>query len=263
MPAKNSANYIKTAIDSVLSSLPANSELIVVDDGSADNTRKIVEAFKDARLRPIYLDESIGVARALNLALSASRSQFVARMDSDDKSFPWRFSFQLRQFRLNPELDFLFSTAMVFGEGIKPYLLLPQLPVCLDDFTFKNYLMTQNPAVHPSLMAKSSVLRDLGGYRDMPAEDLDLWLRAAVKGHSFKRTGIPLVAIRSHEGQTTKKKEWQAEFRNQKTIKDLRAQLSETLDGAQSLSRWKEFMRKVEMQGLPKLFAPWKSHQTD
>ena len=86
MPACNSENYIAEAITSVLEQTVKNLELIVIDDGSTDGTRNIVEAFvrKDPRVRLVVNEDNLGVAKSRNYGLELSCGQYTALLDSDD-----------------------------------------------------------------------------------------------------------------------------------------------------------------------------------
>ena len=224
MPARNAGKFVRLAVRSTLLALPESSELIVVNDGSTDNTLSIISSIRDRRLR-IITGPSKGLVSALNLGLSASTGTYVARMDADDICLPWRFAAQVRKMTSNSEVDFLFSTAIAFGKPLRPFYMVPQLPWGLNPLMFQRILTRRNPAVHPTMIARATALKSLGGYHDCPAEDEELWLRASLNHHKLARIGIPGIALRLHSGQTTRQVKWQTSLKNDSQVPLLRSQL--------------------------------------
>lgn len=260
VPVRNGAKFIKACLHSILNGLPKHSEVVVVNDASTDDTGQLVDSFTDSRIVQLRLEESKGIAHALNFGLYHSKGQFVARMDADDICLPWRFPLQLRKLNDNSALDFVFTTAIVFGEPLKPYPFLPQLPLSLNDSQFKLALLDWNPAVHPTMMARKETLLALDGYRDVPAEDLDLWIRAALEGYRFHRICFPSIFLRLHERQITRQASWRTAIASNREIGALRYALREKL-GAEKTMRGLGLlspMFSLEKNGLPRFLAPWK-----
>ena len=107
IPAYNGDRYISEAIDSVLAQTYTNYEIIVVDDGSTDNTSQVVKAYGD-RVRYIYR-ENQGVASARNLGIAKAEGEYIAFLDQDDLFFPNKLSEQLNCFELHPEAGIIHS----------------------------------------------------------------------------------------------------------------------------------------------------------
>ena len=84
MPAYNSASFIGAAIESVISQVDVDFELIVVDDGSEDDTIEIVKRFRDPRIRVLENHRNRGIGYCHNQVLEQSRAPFIAHVDSDD-----------------------------------------------------------------------------------------------------------------------------------------------------------------------------------
>jgi GT2 family glycosyltransferase len=263
VPVRNGAKFIKPCLKSILTWLPKQSEVIVVNDASTDETGQLVDSFTDSRIVHLRLEESKGIAQALNFGLYHSKGLFIARMDADDICLPWRFALQLQKLRANSALDFVFTTAIVFGQPIKPYPFLPQLPLPLNDGQFKLALLEWNPAVHPTMMARKEALLSLDGYRDVPAEDLDLWIRAALEGYTFQRVCFPSIFLRLHESQITRQDSWKIAIASNREIGALRNALREKL-GVEKTARGLGFLSplfSLEKNGLPRFLAPWKSRE--
>lgn len=226
MPAKDAARFVKIAAASTLFALPRESELIVIDDGSSDETLQILSQIRDPRLK-VFRSNGNGISAALNFGLEKAQGCFVARMDADDICLPWRFRLQIRLFRNGEHVDFAFTPAIVFGTEIKPWLALPQIPWSLDAAKFRHILQQRNPAVHPTMMARASAIQSLGGYSSCPAEDEELWLRAALSGMNLVRTSWPGVALRTHAKQTTRQASWRMKLSMDPNLKELRRRLQQ------------------------------------
>lgn len=200
LPVRNGGETIERAVRSTLRAMPEeSSELIVGCDGCTDNTSGRLENIRDPRLRIIAYDEPIGIAATLNLLIGMSTYATVARMDADDVCMPWRFRHQLRIFRPG---SILFSNVLHFGSGFR--VPRPVAPVQLGPSSISGLLLLENPVAHPTMIADREVLRTLGGYRNVPAEDYDLWMRAAARGVPLVRDRVHCLAYRHHTNQVTK-----------------------------------------------------------
>ena len=117
MPVYNGARYVAEAIDSILAQTFSDFEFIIVDDGSTDRSLKIIRNYekRDARIKVISRPNT-GIVGALNDALAAAESEFIARMDADDVALPDRFQAQLDYVRNNPDVVALGSRVI----GIDP-----------------------------------------------------------------------------------------------------------------------------------------------
>ena len=103
MPAFNAGKYIAEAIQSVLDQDFTDFELLIVEDGSTDNTKDIINQFHDPRIRSISQPKQLGVACSLNKGLSAAAGYYIARFDADDICFPQRLSRQVNFLDQNDE----------------------------------------------------------------------------------------------------------------------------------------------------------------
>lgn len=203
MPARNASRTIVHALGSVLSS-PAVARVVVRDDGSDDATSEAVRSIDDRRVLLLPDRHAVGHAGAMNAALEHADTEFVARMDADDITLPWRFTNQLRAFR--DEDDFLFSPVVHFDDTRT--FARPQRLTRVSPASAASRLLVENPFMHPTMIARTGVLRALAGYRSVASEDYDLWLRAAAAGCSLRRTTIPVVAYRRHAAQLSRSESW-------------------------------------------------------
>ena len=108
MTSYNAEEYIADAVKSILAQTESDFECVVIDDGSTDDTIRIVEKFSDSRIRLIEAGR-IGLARALNLGMRESRGEFIARHDADDLSHPRRFEIQKAAMQRFPDYSAVVS----------------------------------------------------------------------------------------------------------------------------------------------------------
>jgi glycosyltransferase involved in cell wall biosynthesis len=177
LPVFNGGEWLEPAIVSILGQSFPDLELIVIDDGSTDETGRIVENAKrnDGRIRSERLGH-MGIATALNRGLAMARSEIIARMDADDLARPDRLQRQFAFLERNPNVAAVGSWARIVDRrGEATGALRPET----ESLALRRILEKQNPFVHSSMMLRADPVRRLGGYRPAleGAEDYDLWLR--------------------------------------------------------------------------------------
>ncbi len=203
IPARNVATTVERAIASVARALPRDGRILVVDDASEDDTAAVVQRVARRDRRVGLLDvggQRLGVTGAANALLDAAETPLVARMDADDVSLPWRFRSQLSLMRRH-DLDLVFSPALFVGPG--RFAAAPQPLLGANPRSLSYELLLNCAVMQPSLTGRRSAILDAGGYRTVPAEDWDLWMRLALNGTRMGRTSLPSVAYRRHAAQTS------------------------------------------------------------
>src|SRR4029078_1647315 len=103
MPVYNAEKYLREAIQSILTQNYSNLEMIIVNDGSTDNSKNIILSFEDPRLRYFENPENWGIVRTRNRALAEATGEYVAVLDSDDVALPDKLRFQVEFMENNPE----------------------------------------------------------------------------------------------------------------------------------------------------------------
>jgi glycosyltransferase involved in cell wall biosynthesis len=200
LPSLGAPRILRTAVLSTLFALGPRDELLVQVSGS--ETAEVLGNIRDSRLRVSFSPSPMKVFEALNKLLAVSRGKFIGRMDADDICLPGRFQAQLRFLERN-KLDFVFSNAILFGKGVKPFGFIPQPPIKLNNEESGLYLVFSNPFVHPTMLARRSALESLSGYSELAAEDYDLWIRAWTSGFRFSKMAGYGVLYRVHPAQVT------------------------------------------------------------
>jgi glycosyltransferase involved in cell wall biosynthesis len=209
MTVHNGALFVSTAIESILAQSYFDFEFIIIDDGSTDETHRILASYDDPRIR-LFLSPHRGLTASLNHGLGECRGSFIARMDADDIAEPQRFARQLAFFEDRPDVDIICSDVTIINE--EGQVSGVQSDGIINNDTLRQGLLYQRkmkPIIHPSVMMRRGVMRQLTGYRDIRyAEDHDLWLRA-VDHFKFARINQPLLRYRVHAGGISRNKSTQ------------------------------------------------------
>ena len=209
MPAFNSERYLKEAIQSILEQTYTNFELLILDDGSTDGTRKIIESFADPRIIPILFDTNQGLISARNEITQRAKGKYIALMDADDKAFPSRLEAQVR-FLESGNAD------ICGGAHISLYQDTGRRKKSKERYTdsdIKALLIAYCPISNPCVMANSEVFKRFP-YRasNQHAEDYCLWIEAAMAGYSFANLKEELMIYRIHSSQISVLKKTEAEL---------------------------------------------------
>lgn len=199
MPVFNGEEYLVATIDSVLIQTFVNFELIIIDDGSTDQSLEILREYekRDARIRLISR-ENRNLATTLNDIIDLAHGQWLARMDQDDIALPHRLERQL-QWLSESGADVCGSWAQLFGTSDKRILKHPQ-----SDEAIKSELLFGCPFAHPTVMMKTKMVKELRYDKKWEScEDYDLWERAARAG--WRMTNVPevLLKYRMHDSQVS------------------------------------------------------------
>lgn len=197
MPVFNAEKYIAEAVSSILGQTLSDFELIVINDGSTDNTLTILEEFsgRDVRVKLISR-ENRGLVESLNEGIDLARGKWIARMDADDISLSHRFEYQLKWLE-ETGADICGSWIRLFGKSYTKIIRHPKT-----DAAIKMEMLFGAPFAHPSVMMKTDFVRQLRYDKAWEkAEDYDIWERAARAG--WKMTNAPevLLMYRQHESQ--------------------------------------------------------------
>jgi glycosyltransferase involved in cell wall biosynthesis len=197
IPTYNSASFVRQSVESVLRQTYDNFEVIVVDDGSTDNTEAVLLSYKDA-IRYIKKNNG-GPSGARNLGINEAKGEFIAFQDADDIWLPEKLQLQIEHFKQNPHLGVVFTGSVRFNES-----------GLLDSNIRKGYtvptgmifdkLLTEHFVAMPSVMVRKSCLDEIGLFEEtlIGNEDFNLYLRLARK-YAFGFVNQVLVHIRIHE----------------------------------------------------------------
>lgn len=198
VPAYNVEDHIEETLNSIASQQFSDFEVVVVDDGSSDDTGEIVKSFKDPRVRYIYQEHSTGPARPRNRGIAEARGELIALFDADDIMLPGKLHRSVTLLQACPQAGLVFTDfdvidepgAVIRSEFLKPYTTLhsiPYQPVCgngrllsssqaFQGLIFANFVGTSG------VLARKSVLLEAGGFFEAVrnADDKLMWLRIAL-----------------------------------------------------------------------------------
>jgi glycosyltransferase involved in cell wall biosynthesis len=194
MPAYNTEAYIREAIGSVLAQTFRDFELLIVNDGSTDQTESIIRSYPDSRIRLINQSNQ-GVSAALNTGLKQARGKYIARFDADDICYPERIQVQYDFMSLHPDYVLTGSDATYMdreGEYLFYYSTLGHTNKEINE-----KIKTYCPFIHSSVMYIREIALELGGY-DPGAhtfEDYLLWMKFITRG-KVCNFNAPLIHVR-------------------------------------------------------------------
>jgi glycosyltransferase involved in cell wall biosynthesis len=211
MSVHNGENFLESSIKSILNQTLTSLELIVVNDGSTDGTRRILDEIKDPRIHIIHQENS-GLTKALNRAIAICRGEFIARQDDDDISLPSRLESQIAALREKPTAAFCACSATYISHDGQP----------LFDFrgpqskrhAIQIYEQVDNPFVHGTLVFRRQVLKDLGGYDETfrVSQDMELTSRI-IALHDFTSCSEILYLQRIHPSSISSRR-WKQQLLN-------------------------------------------------
>jgi glycosyltransferase involved in cell wall biosynthesis len=247
LPVKNGQTYLEELLPNILAMLTSQDELIVVNDGSTDQTQNIIEKYCSQDPRIALVNTSgVGLVSALNLGIQIAKNSWVARFDVDDQYLDNRIAEQ-RKF-LSEDVAVVFSDYQFISEkgnglGYVYSAVLPT-PTVLS-------LVSSQRTAHPSAIINKEMLDKAGGYhlQDFPAEDLALWLRMSQHGKVISAP-LPLlhytlsgnsISGKNRERQQNKKRELIEGYGSWNSLQDRSIE-----DFAQTLMSYREISHAPE-----------------
>ena len=195
MPVYNREKTIRRAVDSVLKQTYANFELIIVDDGSADDSVKIVEQYSDSRIKLIRLESNQGANAARNIGIKNASGEYIAFQDSDDEWYHNKLEMQMAKFKTKCDAVFC-PYILVDGTSRKMYGFEYDNSYSMND-QLKETLKKYNVIGTPTLILKKKTLEDVGLFDEtLPRlQDYELVLRI-IKKYTFGY--VPEVLVNAY-----------------------------------------------------------------
>lgn len=205
IPSYNSARFLNRTLLSVLDQTEQDFEILIVDDGSDDNTAQLLAmwAARDDRIRTFQLSEnSGGAAKPKNVGLSNARGEYIAVLDSDDEWMPTKLEKQLELFRSGSDLGFVGCNALIVeSDGTEKKTRLVQTLDVLGRILQSDYMGTGS-----STMYRREVFEVVGGFDESlrSGQDWEMRIRLAQKFPFAFVDGPPLVRYHQHAGNISK-----------------------------------------------------------
>ena len=190
MPAFNAEAFIAEAIQSILQQSFTDFELIVLNDGSTDQTSQIIEGFTDQRIHKIDLQHNQGLVNARNQLVAAAKGRYIAFLDADDVAF---------SDRLQKQLSFLEAGAadLCGGKHFSLYQSTGRLKASKErycDADIRALLTVYSPLCNPAVMGRAELFKN-HPYQvgQDSAEDYSLWQTLALEGYRFANLRDTLI----------------------------------------------------------------------
>lgn len=209
VPIYNGAEYLEQCLVSVLKSTYSHFEIIIIDDGSTDTSKQIINKYvvNDARIRAIFNKSNIGLSKSLNKAIRCAKGKYIARVNQDDVIDPKRIELQAKYMSSHKNTVCLGTYAEYIDENSNKLGRVISLPT--DDRSLRNKWKYTSPFADPTVMYVRAAAIRAGLYDSgyWPADDSQFWYRIGQYG---KLVNLPkiLTKIRIHTNAIS-----QAKFR--------------------------------------------------
>lgn len=196
--AYNAERYISQALESVLNQSFSDLEILVIDDGSTDQTLSIIESYQDSRLLPIKSRVNKGLPTRLNQLLKIAQGDYIARLDADDICLPKRIELQVQFMETHLECGVLGGGALIYGSR-------KRVNYPINNREVRNNLFVNTPFSHPTVMfRREAILRDNIFYNEkfLLAQDYELWTRLleVTEGYNLN---VPVILYRQSKTQSS------------------------------------------------------------
>lgn len=223
MTVKNGQNTLTQTLDSLVRQTLENIEIVIVDDGSSDSTVDIVKSYQLSENRiKLIVTEGVGRSKALNIAVSHCKGDFLCNVDADDLFHPKKLELQL-QAMSKSDFQFLCTGTYLFidepDDSFYSKSIVSELNV-----NELECIHLSNPINHSSIMVHSSLINEIGDFYNEELNcciDYSTWLMLKIRGVKLYKLPLELTGKRIHKGQS---------FENKKRIKylfqDLKLKLS-------------------------------------
>jgi len=202
--AYNEEAFVGTALRSALRQTLPDLEIIVVDDGSEDRTREVVESFGDERIHLIR-QRNQGLSAARNTGIAAAGCELIAFLDSDDVWMPDFCERMAGALNGRPDAGFSYSDAWWLDDASDRFYRASAMAVNRppadppqDPEEFLRLLLSRGNFIFVSTMVRKAVLDEVGGFDTTltAVEDYDMWIRILAAGHGAAATGLRLALKR-------------------------------------------------------------------
>lgn len=178
MPVYNGEKHLVKAVESILNQTFRDFEFLIIDDCSIDSTPAILDRYSDSRIVRLRNEPNQGITRTLNRGLDLAQGEYIARMDSDDISYPDRLERQVAHMDAHPEIGLLGTRYVIVDEEGESIYGEPSPPESGSETYFAWTLLWMTSIQHPTAMIRRSLLEKHNLRYDADyetAEDYELW----------------------------------------------------------------------------------------
>lgn len=217
LPTYNCANFLPDSIRSILLQTYGSYEIVVVDDGSTDNTKEVLDTFM-GKIKYISLEQNKGLPTARNIGIQSAQGKYIAFIDADDLWSPEKLQTDIEYFQMYPEVGMVYSRHVNVDEkgkfinrGTKRQL--PSGNIFIQLFSEQNFITTS------TVVVKKEVFETTGLFDEQffNCQDWDMWLRIAFY---FKVAGINKFLVKYRHNPNSLSKNYQRVLKHQKMVID-------------------------------------------
>lgn len=204
LPAYNCQNYIQQTIDSILNQTYPNFELLIINDGSTDNTSKIINNYTDNRIKHIINEKNKGLIYTLNKGISIAKGKYIARIDADDICLPTRIEKQVNWLNNNNNTVIVATTVSFINEHNQPSGTWSLDEKTITSKQIQKAMLWECCIAHPSVMMRTEVIKNYKyNHKQKHTEDYDLWLQILADKKIIEKINEPLLLYRIHTQSVT------------------------------------------------------------
>ena len=236
IPTHNDAEYVKDAITSALNQSYSNVEIVVVDDGSSDNTREVLKPYiLNGSIKYIF-QKNKGLSGARNTAIRASKGDFIALLDADDLFLPQKIERQVEHFKKNKQCDISYCDIYHFYDKKPLDVMELQYDYYSNGDVLPN-LIKGNFIAPLAVVAKRSVFERFGFFdeRMKRSEDLEFWIRVVLGGGVIKFLPETLAKLRIRTQNNLQ------DFASQPLVKKTKLDILDRLNDNLSVSQKRQY----------------------
>ena len=208
MPVHNSQKYLSTSIESILSQSFKDYEFIIINDGSTDDSLKIIEKYKynDERIVLIKNKFNLGTTKSLNRGLLIAGGKYMVRMDADDWSYPDRLKTQYEYMEKHSEIGVSGGAIDVCDEDLN---IIYTRKYALTDKEVRKKIFLYSPFAHPATIWNTEKIKKLGGYNErLPlSQDCELYFKVG-QFVKFGNISGTLIKLRMHNSSSSISKDF-------------------------------------------------------
>ena len=210
MSTYNSETTLERAINSILNQSYKRIEFLICNDGSTDNTKKILDKYSNLydQVKIVNNKNNVGLTKSLNLLIDKSTGEFIARQDADDYSDPERIKEQIRH-SINNKFQAVFTRSYNLNKNTSMQKISYLIP-------YRILVNFRNPFVHGTMLINSKIIKKLGGYDESFyfAQDYKLYRDLIDNGIRIKKTRKILYYLNTKNNISSLRKEEQKYYAN-------------------------------------------------
>ncbi len=199
----NNGRYLDEFIYSVEQSSALPKELIIIDDGSTDNSMEILSKYELTYLSVIALEANIRFANALNVGIKKATAKYILRVDPDDLLEKRRIEKQYSFLEKNSDVGIVGSNALYFHSKNNQSLSGSNFPLSFYEIK-RRYIFGEHGVLHGTVMGKSTLFKKFEYVQEnVPAEDYEIFAKMIKHGVKFANLGERLTKVRIHKNSVS------------------------------------------------------------